>query len=139
MATPVVDDITCQRLGEQIKGGREFTTLRVDQGLSVVAAAFGEAQLDQKLDPQIADMIYGSHEPSRERRFALAGGAHDGAGRPSVARLGCALFDEARITEPIERSIHERPVNRKNSSEVRARLEFTSHSETVCCRLADKS
>jgi hypothetical protein len=113
--------------------------LSVDKRLSVVAAALREPELDQELDPEVTDMIDGTLEPLLQCGLTLAGGAHDGAGRPSVARLGCALFDEACITEPIERSIHERPVNRKNSSEVRARLEFTSHSETVCCRLADKS
>ena len=139
MATPVVDDITCQRLGEQIKGGREFTTLSVDKRLSVVAAALREPELDQELDPEVTDMIDGTLEPLLQCGLTLAGGAHDGAGRSSIARFGCAFLDEAAVTEPIERSIHQGSMHRQDPSEVGAGLEFPSNGETVCGLLADKS
>ena len=84
-------------------------------------------------------MIYRSRKPSLQCGLALAGGAHDGSGGPSIARLGCTLLDKAAITESIERSIHQGSMHRKDPPKVRACLELPSNGETVRRLLADKS
>lgn len=131
MSAPQLDRIDDLEVLQRLESGSEVIALSLNQLERSAVETFEEAHLEEKLDPQLADVVHGCRQPRVERSCAGGSDAMDVAARAGVTPLGCHRFGEAVFDESIERPVDQRAADRQHTPYRPIAIEFSSDCEAV--------
>lgn len=119
------------RLLQRCQGGRQNSSLGLNQGEGGLSGSLEVGELQLKSKPDVADVVDGFAEPALQSAPSSSGNAMDRALGANIARFGSSWLDQSFCDEAIESSIDKGSTHGEDLPDRAAGRQVARYGKTV--------